>query len=56
MEVEQLLGADQRRLVGHAGHLDGRVRVEVVAVVVPPLLEVGQPGHRARGRTAASQA
>ena len=48
MEIEQLLRSDHRWLVAHAGHLDGRVLVQLVAVGVAPAVEVGQPGHRAR--------
>ena len=43
-EVEQLLGADDRRLVAHPRHDDDRVlHVEVVAVVVFPAPEVHRP-------------
>ena len=44
-EVQNLLRPDQRWLVGHPRHLDGGVRIEVVAVVVAPLVEADEAAH-----------
>src|SRR5262245_19360226 len=46
VEVEQLLAAEQRGLIAHVGNLDRRMRVELVAVLVAPFPEVGEPGDR----------
>src|SRR5688500_7256604 len=44
-EVQQLLRADQRRLVRHSRDLYDRcVHVEIVAVVVFPFPEIDEPG------------
>src|SRR5947209_588947 len=51
-EIEQLLRADDRRLVRHARHLDDRVLViEVVAVVVGPSPEIDESGDAERGES-----
>ncbi len=48
MEIEQLLRSNHRWLVAHAGYLDGRVLVQLVAVGVAPAVEIGQPCHCAK--------
>src|SRR5262245_20573920 len=48
-EVEQLLRAEERRLVAETGDLDRRGWIEIVAVVVAPDPEVDEAGRGDQG-------